>query len=96
MKQMCLALTALHDANVIHRDFKPGNVMLVPNAANNYQVVVTDFGLALPAASIASLKSQVRVSGQIVGTLEIHGPRAAQRQSGRPPDRRLRAWRCSL
>ena len=74
VKQMCLALTALHDANVIHRDFKPGNVMLVPNAANNYQVVVTDFGLALPAASIASLKSQVRVSGQIVGTLEYMAP----------------------
>ncbi|HEX4440832.1 MAG TPA: tetratricopeptide repeat protein [Thermoanaerobaculia bacterium] len=48
VEQMAAALGAAHDAGVIHRDFKSGNVMLVPDArrAGGSRVVVTDFGLA--------------------------------------------------
>jgi tetratricopeptide (TPR) repeat protein/tRNA A-37 threonylcarbamoyl transferase component Bud32/TolB-like protein len=48
VEQMAAALAAAHDAGVIHRDFKSGNVMLVPDERRpgGSRVVVTDFGLA--------------------------------------------------
>jgi len=43
--QMSSALAAAHDVGIVHRDFKPGNVVLV--GASGERSVVTDFGLAL-------------------------------------------------
>ncbi len=44
-RQMAAGLHAAHLAGVVHRDFKSGNVMLVPSA-DGVRAVVTDFGLA--------------------------------------------------
>jgi serine/threonine protein kinase/tetratricopeptide (TPR) repeat protein len=46
VEQMALALAAAHEQGIIHRDFKPGNVMLTPGKAGVTRAVVTDFGLA--------------------------------------------------
>jgi serine/threonine protein kinase len=43
--QVCDALEAAHQKGVIHRDMKPENVMLIPNASGEF-VKVLDFGLA--------------------------------------------------
>ena len=42
---MADGLTAAHDAHVVHRDFKSGNVMLV-RAPDRIKAIITDFGLA--------------------------------------------------
>jgi tetratricopeptide (TPR) repeat protein len=44
--ELCHGLDAIHAAGMVHRDFKPGNVMLA-RRGNVTQAVVTDFGLAL-------------------------------------------------
>jgi serine/threonine protein kinase len=46
IRDMVSALSAAHDVGIVHRDFKPNNVMLVAAGATTERAVVTDFGLA--------------------------------------------------
>jgi eukaryotic-like serine/threonine-protein kinase len=56
-KQMLDALEHAHQAGIVHRDIKPGNIML----SNNNMVKVTDFGLA-------KIQQQVSTATMTVGT----------------------------
>lgn len=78
--QMAEALNAAHESGVIHRDFKPSNVILVePNGAAQppTRAVVTDFGLArVVAGARFARESSTRsvTSGRILGTLAYMAP----------------------
>ncbi|WJV49750.1 serine/threonine-protein kinase [Streptomyces flavofungini] len=62
------ALRAAHDAGVLHRDVKPGNVLL----SNDGRVVLTDFGIAMVEGS-----SALTMTGEVVGSPEFLAPERA-------------------
>jgi tetratricopeptide (TPR) repeat protein/tRNA A-37 threonylcarbamoyl transferase component Bud32 len=62
--QMAAALDAAHKAGVIHRDFKPGNVMLESTGPGT-RVYITDFGLSREFESDGTLAQTGRLSGTL-------------------------------
>ena len=73
---MASALGAAHDAGIIHRDFKSGNVMLVPDPRRpgETRVVVTDFGLARPRATDGPSAARLTRSEAVLGTPDYMAP----------------------
>lgn len=45
-RQICAGLKAVHREGVIHRDLKPGNIMISTDAAGKPRAVLMDFGIA--------------------------------------------------
>jgi eukaryotic-like serine/threonine-protein kinase len=74
---VCQALEAAHAQGVIHRDIKPGNIMLTPAG----QVKVTDFGVA----RLTTTAETVAQTAAVLGTASYLSPEQAQ---GQPVDGR--------
>lgn len=70
IEQMVAGLAAAHDLDVVHRDFKSSNVMLVNTKAGRTRVAITDFGLALSVLTEPS--GRLEASG--VGTPQYMAP----------------------
>jgi len=81
VRQMSAALEAAHRAGVVHRDFKSGNVMLVPGPEGE-RAVVTDFGLALPAAE--SAVAGEALAGDVAGTPAYMAPEQVRGERAGP------------
>jgi beta-lactam-binding protein with PASTA domain/predicted Ser/Thr protein kinase len=68
---ICAALEFSHRHGIIHRDIKPGNVMLTQTG----QVKVMDFGIARALASGASTMTQ---TSAVIGTAQYLSPEQAR------------------
>jgi serine/threonine protein kinase len=88
--EICKGLEKAHRSGVVHRDLKPGNIMLTKSGAK-----LMDFGLAkAPGAAVGSLSSSnslatmskaLTTEGTIVGTIQYMCP---EQLEGREADAR--------
>ncbi|MER7399759.1 serine/threonine-protein kinase, partial [Streptomyces sp. NPDC000151] len=78
--EVLAALRVAHAAGVLHRDVKPGNVLL----ANDGRVVLTDFGIATVEGS-----SALTLTGELIGSPEFLAP---ERALGRTPGPESDLW----
>ncbi|MEO6845611.1 MAG: protein kinase [Chthoniobacterales bacterium] len=69
--QICDALQFAHEHGVLHRDLKPGNILLREDG----EPLVADFGLAKLEGGDASFS--LSLSGHVVGTIENMAPEQA-------------------
>ncbi|MDF2772571.1 MAG: pknB, partial [Geminicoccaceae bacterium] len=79
-RQVALGLTFAHDTGVIHRDLKPGNVMLLPDGTAK----ILDFGLA-KLADLSETASRA-------GGLGTAGYMAPEQVRGQTVDARADLW----
>lgn len=78
-RQICDGVIAAHQRGVIHRDLKPGNILVESNGTASVKIL--DFGLARvadPDSSDASLHTQ---EGSVRGTLAYMSPEQATGRS---------------
>jgi serine/threonine-protein kinase len=75
LEQAGFALQAAHERGYVHRDVKPGNIMIGPNGT----VKLTDFGIAKAADA-----APVTRSGMVMGTAHYIAPEQALGQEAEP------------
>ena len=70
--QTARALYEAHEAGLVHRDVKPGNLLITPDG----QLKITDFGIARVADQVG-----LTATGQVMGTVQYLAPEQA---TGKP------------
>lgn len=83
---VCDALHLAHEQGIVHRDVKPGNILLTDGGLTK----VTDFGIARAASATGQTVTQ---TGTVIGTAAYLSPEQAQ---GQPVDARSDVYSASI
>ena len=75
IEQTARALHAAHEDGLVHRDVKPGNLLITPSG----KVKITDFGIARVADQVA-----LTATGQVMGTVQYLAPEQATGKQATP------------
>jgi hypothetical protein len=75
LRQTAFGLGEAHRAGMVHRDVKPGNILVRPDGS----VKITDFGIAWSARSVALTQT-----GQVIGTPQYLSPEQAEGRLATP------------
>lgn len=84
LDQLLQALEAVHAVGVIHRDVKPGNLLLEPTGTGRPLLRLGDFGVAERVGEPRSTR--------VPGSVGTDGYLAPEQSGGAPPDPRQDLW----
>ncbi|MBN2562557.1 MAG: protein kinase [Phycisphaerae bacterium] len=73
-QKICVAVNYAHQHGVIHRDLKPGNILIDADAEPH----ILDFGVAKAAGSHVRNGRPVTVTNELIGTLAYFSPEQAK------------------
>src|SRR5215472_17278957 len=83
LAQMAEGLAAIHAQGLVDRDFKPGNVMLVPEHGT-LRAVVTDFGIARAVSGTPETGWEPTAEGAVIGSPAYMAPEQRRGQESTP------------
>src|SRR5439155_23760334 len=75
LRQPGFALAEEHSVGMVHRDVKPGNILVRADGS----VKITDFGIAWSAGSVPLTRT-----GQVIGTAQYLSPEQAEGKHATP------------
>ncbi|KAJ3074116.1 hypothetical protein HDU98_012054 [Podochytrium sp. JEL0797] len=89
MTQLFSALEYLHARNIVHRDLKPENILLASEAADDWRIKISDFGLAKLVPEKDYLKT-------LCGTPNYVAPEVLNKQGDRAYGSPVDLWSCGV
>ncbi len=90
LNQICYSLREAHDAGLVHRDLKPGNIMACRHGGQFDVIKVLDFGLVKPIETPQS--QQITSTHQVAGTPGYIAPERLNDAATNDPRSDIYAW----